>query len=78
MTTIGPDRMRDLAQLLEDELNPRGQHAGFVVLVFPFDVPPEQEARINYASNADSNDVRIALKQIVATLEGRMVPETRA
>jgi hypothetical protein len=47
----------------------RPKKHGFVLLVFPFDGPPN--ARSNYVSNCDRKDIVVALKEIVARFEGQ-------
>jgi hypothetical protein len=70
--------MRVIAQGLDDVLNgqQRPKHNGFVLLVFPFDMPVG--ARTNYVSNADRKDIIVALKEIVARFEGQAEVSGRA
>ena len=42
---------------------------GFALLVFPFN---EGDGRMNYISNAGRDDMLVALKEVVARMEGRM------
>ena len=72
---------RDLMKTAADEIDrmingkagPRNN--GFVLLVFPFGGP--EGARTNYVSNADRATMIVALKEIVARFEGRVL-ETEA
>jgi hypothetical protein len=63
-----------LDQLLNGEQRGQDRHNGFVLLVFPFDGP--KGARVNYVSNADRADVLVALKEVVARFEGRVINTT--
>lgn len=48
---------------------------GFALLVFPFE---GHEGRMNYVSNASRDDMVVALKELVAQMEGRVPQEGRA
>ena len=62
--------MRALAGGIDDCLNDEGEKRnGFVLLIFPFGA--EVGRRTNYVSNANRRDVIIAMKEIVARLEGQ-------
>lgn len=71
------DFMRSLAAALDDIVNPtQPKKVGFVVLLFPFDEPIE--GKVNYVSNGKRETVHVALKEILARWEGRMMPEGKA
>ena len=65
--------MQDAARLVDALINPPTgkRENGFVLLVFPFDHPAG--ARTNYVSNAERADMIVALKEILARFEGRVV-----
>lgn len=65
------EMMQALARGLDGALNgsERPKKNGFVLLIFPFDLP--EGARTNYVSNADRKDIVVALKEIVARFEGQ-------
>jgi hypothetical protein len=74
-------QMNALAVALDEMFNgpelpglPRNKQVGFFLTCFHFDEP----GRFNYISNADKLDVRAMLKEVVARIEGRLAPETRA
>lgn len=68
------DRMRALADVLDDQFNgPRrgaARKVGFVLLVFPFGSDPKDGHRTNYISNAPREDVLLMLKEQVRYFEG--------
>lgn len=75
------DQMNALALALDDMFNgpqlpgvTRKRKVGFFLTTFPFDEP----GRFNYISNAEKLDVRAALKDIIARIEGRMSTPGRA
>ena len=73
------DRMRALAQVLDEILNgadckPEDKKTGFFLTVFAFNEP----SRFNYISNADKLDVRAMLKEITARIEGRLQKEAKS
>ena len=63
--------MQSMAQAIDDILNERGKPKknGFVLLVFPLDMP--EGNRTNYISNSQRGDVVAALKEVVARFEGQ-------
>jgi hypothetical protein len=63
--------MQTMASTIDGFLNGKQQpkRLGFVIMVFPFDAP--EGARTNYVSNADREDMIVALKEVVARFEGR-------
>lgn len=63
--------MQSMAQAIDDILNERGKPKknGFVLLVFPLDMP--EGNRTNYISNSQRADVLVALKEVVARFEGQ-------
>jgi hypothetical protein len=63
--------MQTMAKTIDGFLNgnTNPKRVGFAILVFPFDGPAN--ARTNYVSNADRNDMIVALKEVVARFEGR-------
>lgn len=65
--------LQDAALSIDLWLNPKAgvRQNGFVLLVFPFDHPAG--ARTNYVSNAERADMIVALKEILARFEGRVV-----
>lgn len=78
MTEHGPveqaylDHMNALAAAIDDVLNGeiRPKKVGFVLLVFPFG-EADDRSRINYISNGQREDIRVALKELLARWEGR-------
>lgn len=72
-------RMNNLARVLDEIFNgpdcaPEDKKIWFFLTTFAFNDP----GRFNYISNADKIDVRAALKDIVARIEGRMMPPGNA
>ncbi len=66
--------MNEIAAILDGALNPRGvTKTGFVLLVFDF----EPGSRMNYISNAERADMIVALRELVANFEGRMMPDAK-
>ena len=65
------EMLQAMAKVLDETLNgdKRPRKNGFVLLVFPFDGP--EGARTNYVSNANRDDIIVALKEIVARFEGQ-------
>jgi hypothetical protein len=78
MTTHGPvsdqykKQMHAIAHTLDEFLNgTEGEKlTGFCVLMFPFGDGNPSRDRINYISNANRQDMLIALKELVARFEG--------
>jgi hypothetical protein len=83
MSTHGPiqseyrEKLNQLAAFLDDTLNgdEPPKRVGFVLLMFAFAEP--DAARMNYISNADRADMLVALKELVANFEGRVMPDAR-
>lgn len=68
--------MNEIAALLDGALNPEGVdkvQTGFVLLVFDF----KAGSRMNYISNAERADMRVALRELLANFEGRMMPDAK-
>lgn len=75
------DDMKALARSLDEILNgedrkglPGRGKVGFALLTFPFD----EEATVNYISNANREDMIVALKAFVARAEGQPMTAGRA
>lgn len=70
--------MQSMAQAIDDILNERGKPKknGFVLLVFPLDMP--EGNRTNYISNSQRGDVVAALKEVVARFEGQAAQKGNA
>ncbi len=73
-------RMNDLAVFIDGLLNGdqmgKDPKVGFVLLCFDFD--KADRSRMNYISNGQRPDIIVALKELVARFEGRVVEtETR-
>ncbi|ELT47057.1 hypothetical protein [Brucella intermedia] len=49
---------------------------GFAILIFDFDKP--EKGRMNWISNAQREDMIVALKEMAAQLEGRIAPGGKA
>lgn len=70
-------QMNAIAQVLDETLNPKGtKKNGFVLLVFNFGEPTPR-SRMNYISNAERADIVVALRELLANFEGRMMPEAK-
>lgn len=72
-------QMNDIATLIDgaiSETTPVGKKTGFVLLVFEFGEPTEL-SRMNYISNAERTDMLVALKELLANFEGRMMPDAK-
>ena len=71
--SMSDDLMKNLAgginKILNGEAKAADRKNGFVLLTFPFNAP--EGARTNYVSNANRDDIIVALKEIVARFEGR-------
>lgn len=65
------EAMQVVAETLDGFFNGdrKPKRVGFCLLVFPADQPEGE--RVNYVSNCDRQDMIVALKEIVARLEGR-------
>ena len=66
--------LQKLAERLDHIFNPDKtvpKKFGFALLVFDFD--GAQGGRMNWVSNANRTDMIVALKEMVAQLEGRVV-----
>jgi hypothetical protein len=89
MTTFKPEisieyraQMRAVAETLDEFLNGKNtpkhkRQTGFCVLMFPFGDPtgnPHRD-RINYISNANRQDMIIAMKELISRFEGRHIEE---
>ncbi len=72
------EQMNDIANLLDDALNgkDRPRKTGFVLLMFDFGEPTPR-SRMNYISNAERADMLVALHELLANFEGRMMPDTK-
>lgn len=71
-TTIAPHMQAAMRALVQ-----AFPMCGIVLLVAPFDAPPD--ARVNYISNGQRTDIVTMMKEVVARFEGRAhdAPETR-
>lgn len=72
-------QMNALAAVLDEILNgencpPEARKVGFFLTIFEFG---REDGRFNYISNAEKLDVRAMLKDVIARLEGRMMPPQR-
>lgn len=72
--------MNVLAGAIDEALNgkdckPEDKRVGFFLTVFNFG---EDGGRFNYISNAERLDVRATLKDVLARIEARMMPEGQA
>lgn len=63
------DVAKGLDKIFNGEARGANRQTGFVLLAFPFNA--ERGARTNYVSNAQREDIIVALKEIVARFEGR-------
>jgi hypothetical protein len=61
------EMMNRLARALDEGLG----GLGFCLLVFPRNTP---DGRVNYVSNANREDMIVALKEFIARQEGRVPP----
>ena len=61
--------LQGLAEGIDILLNGDERRNGFVLLVFPFGGPEGQ--RTNYVSNANREDIIVALKEVTARFEGQ-------
>lgn len=75
------EEMKALARALDEMFNgpdrkglPGRGKLGFALLVFEFD----REAQVNYISNANREDMIVALKAFVARAEGQAMAAGRA
>jgi hypothetical protein len=80
---ITPDQrkmMNDLAKGLDEIFNGkvRPKKTGFALLTYNFGENLEGTGRINYIGNGTRDDVRIALKELLARWEGRYGEEGTA
>lgn len=74
-----PESQRKLHNMLAESLDTilngqargKARRTGFVLLTFPFG--EDDKSRVNYISNAERTDMIVALKEIVARFEGRVV-----
>ena len=66
--------MNELARMIDEICQDTfGRKIGFALLMFEFDdmaKGPTGEGRINYLSNASRDDMRTALKELLARWEG--------
>jgi hypothetical protein len=71
-------QMNEIAYLLDASLNgdERPRKTGFVLLMFDFGEPTPR-ARMNYISNAQREDMIVALHELLANFEGRMMPDAK-
>jgi len=71
------EMMNTLAHTLDELFNPdlKNRQIGFVLLCFDFG-QPKFGSRMNYISNAPRADMIVALKELVANFEGRMMPDS--
>lgn len=67
--------MNGLAQMLDEAFNGKVKAAdrstGFALLVFPFGLTHTDKDRVNYISNAEREDMLVAMKEFIARAEGR-------
>jgi hypothetical protein len=69
--------MNALAAVLDEALNDGGDgKTGFMLLVFDFG-EPKDNSRMNYISNAERADMLVALRELLANFEGRMMPDAK-
>ena len=80
--TVDPEyaaRMKAVARTVDEFFNgdKKGpaRTVGFCLLVFPFGGDPGQ--RVNYMSNANRQDMIVAMKELIANFEGRVMPDAR-
>lgn len=64
-------RTKDLLQHLAIGINRKVAPRGFVLLTFNMDNP--DGTNVNYVSNAERASMIIAMKEVVARLEGRVI-----
>ena len=73
MTQRTAEYMGDLAKALDETLNPGMKGAqrkvGFALLLYDFDTGPTPN-NVNYVGNGARNDVRVAMKEVVARWDG--------
>lgn len=71
-------QMNALAAVLDGSLNGDEQpkKTGFVLLMFDFGEPTPR-SRMNYISNAERTEMLVALKELLANFEGRMMPDSK-
>lgn len=71
-------QMNALAAILDDSLNGDAEpkKTGFVLLMFDFG-EPTSSSRMNYISNAERKDMLVALRELLANFEGRMMPDAK-
>lgn len=61
--------MNEIGRILDGAINPDGKKSyGFALLVFPFN---GDAGRMNYISNAEREDMIVAMKEFIANAEGR-------
>jgi hypothetical protein len=79
MAQTQDEYMRSLAAALDDLLNPglKGdkRKIGFALLTYDFDAGPK-DGRVNYIGNGQRDDVRVAMKEVIARWEGRYAETT--
>lgn len=67
-------RMNAVADALSDAF----PEMGFALLIFKLGELGPEEGRMNYISNANREDMIIAMKELVANFEGRVLPPGNA
>ena len=80
MTTHGPisekyrEKMHHIAKAIDQYFNGpdegEARKTGFALLVFPFGAGNPHRSRINYLSNANRDDMIVAMKELLARFEG--------
>lgn len=73
--------MRAMASALDDLLNPglkgNKRKIGFALLTYDFDKGPG-DGKVNYIGNGARDDVRVAMKEVIARWEGRYAEPSTA
>lgn len=58
-----------LDEALNDDLKGADRKVGFALLIYEFGTP--KDGRVNYVGNGQRDDVRMAIKELLARWEGR-------
>lgn len=68
-----PDIHRALAKGLDDILNGKGRPRRYGFALFTFEFGKTEGGRVNYVSNADREEMLVAVREWLARAEGRVV-----